>query len=212
MPLSYADTQAILAALRGDMKRMVAEEARKQTGVVAGYYTSANIGVNEFGDVTYAASGGGGSSLYAVYRVNSDYNIPNTGVLTKVNFQSRIYDRDWEAGGSGYVTTGSNWVFTAPTAGWYLLHAQIAMRVADSTDWLTGDIADLYVGTTGATGFVYRFTQTALTANTQQNFHMSGFNAVNLSAAGTAAVWVSQDSDIDRKAIATESRVAIWKA
>lgn len=212
MPLSYAETQAILAALRGDMQRMIATEMRKQTGVVGGTYTSPTLTIDQHGKILYAADGGGGSQLLALYRQSSGTTIPSTNVLTIVNFNDRVFDADWEAGGSGYVTTGASWTFTAPADGWYLFHPHVVLQV-DTNDWLVGDIAELYAGETAGDGFIYRFTRTALTAHSQQSIHMHGLHTVQLSSGGTTSgAWARQSSSIDRATITGETRIAIWKA
>lgn len=65
----------------------------------------------------------------------------STGVTTRVNYETKFRDT------FNAVTTGANWVYTAPFSGVHLISARLLFT--NSTAWAKGETAGLYVYRSG---------------------------------------------------------------
>jgi hypothetical protein len=144
MPLSDTDIQRIVAELQrqsiGNAARLVAEQARAKTGVVAGG-PYGSVCVDAQGRVTWAGAGGVGLAAHYAMTASSTMAGTFTGVgtvgatETVIDYDSMVYDP------GNLVTAGSAWKFTAADAGYYLLFAMFNLR---ASNWNAGD-NDVYL-------------------------------------------------------------------
>lgn len=113
--MTHAETQAILAALRGDMQRMIDTALRNQTGVVpGGPYSSFTVGQD--GRVTWAGSG---SSVFCHVSRSSTQSI-SSGSTTSVQWNNEVEDD------SGLFDAGiDNTLITLTSTGLYLAFASV---------------------------------------------------------------------------------------
>ena len=115
---------------------------------------------------------------------------------TRINFATQEYDPD------NTVTTGSSWIFTAPSAGKYRVSAAIGFACAASTiGGAHGNNVQIVIYKNGTVYAIIAQATLATTSNV--NWRPSGSTTVPLSANDTLYVAVHQDCGSNQNLQAT---------
>lgn len=139
----------------------------------------------------------------AIYVTDAGQSIPTGGTGTVIDFEDLVYDPD------GLVTTGANWVFTAPVDGLYAVAS--AVLFAASTTWAAIEAARLSVAVNGTV--VRHVGRTTDFTNANIFVGANGATLVSCSAGDTIDVRVLQTSggSLSLWTDADYNHVSIWK-
>lgn len=123
------------------------------------------------------------SALLARATSNAGQSIPNSAI-TVVDYEDVAYDP------RGLITTGASWVFTCPTAGVYLVSANVLFT--GTTTWALGEAAALYLYRSG--NHVSYFDRCDALGGATQFMRLGGCDVVECAAGDTLQVRVIQNS------------------
>lgn len=104
--------------------------------------------------------------------------------LTVIDFGTKTIDTH------NAVATGSGWVFTAPTAGTYLVSASVMF--ATTTAWANGEVAQLELYKGGSRWSVFRRDSGLDTTTATQFKQLAGCDTVTLATGETISIRASQ--------------------
>jgi hypothetical protein len=120
-PNTRAQAEALLAAIRGDVQRMINTALRRPTGIVAGVYENSTVTFDQYGRALYAADGspGGGGGLtrdgFVIGRDSTSQTI-TSGSWQAISWDYKEYDDGYIFGGTPFtqleMTSSQQWLTT----------------------------------------------------------------------------------------------------